>query len=54
MRSAKLFPKAVTAANQLIRPIGTQQDRARKRRATLDLEQADACTPTRPTTTGTY
>ncbi|WP_461070265.1 hypothetical protein [Streptomyces pseudoechinosporeus] len=46
MRSAKLFPKAVTAANQLIGPVGAQHDRARERQATFDLEQADTCTPT--------
>jgi len=54
VRSAKLFPKAGTAANGLIQPVGAQQDRACKRQATFAREQADTCTPTRPTTAVTY
>jgi hypothetical protein len=54
VRSAKLFLKAVTAANRPIGPVGVQQDRACQRQATFDLEHADACTPTRPTATETH
>lgn len=49
-----LFPKAVIAESPLIRPVGAQQVRVCSAGATFAREQADACTPTRPTTAGIY